>query len=292
MKKRIFSIMDTRKKKTGLLIVCVMLIFTMGTGFAFTANAAANGSQQSTKHTYVSRTDSLVQSFAKYEVFGITYDEKQDTVYYNGEKVRLFVDFKMYKEEGMKYAFDLCYQSRDSGSTLYLEAVKDNNGKITGIRQLNNEIAIDILGEAKEADNSTVKTEMKDITNNTTPFIVVLDATHIIENYGITATDIVSDEVLKNITNWITQCDKKQGAYILKSKGTSGYTTYVYYNGVDRCPWYITAEGDVINISLYSGDDLPTNEGNYLMYFTAPKDFTEINMYLNNSELSYEVTER
>lgn len=37
MKSRIFSIMDTGKKKTGLVILCVALMLTVGTGAAFAA---------------------------------------------------------------------------------------------------------------------------------------------------------------------------------------------------------------------------------------------------------------
>lgn len=39
MKERIFSIMDMRKKKSGLVVLCGILILTLGTGFTFGANA-------------------------------------------------------------------------------------------------------------------------------------------------------------------------------------------------------------------------------------------------------------
>jgi len=40
MKKRIFSIMDTGRKKTGIAIFCAVMIITLGTGFVFAANAS------------------------------------------------------------------------------------------------------------------------------------------------------------------------------------------------------------------------------------------------------------
>lgn len=40
MKSRLLSIMDRSKKKTGLLLICVALIFTAGTGFVATANTS------------------------------------------------------------------------------------------------------------------------------------------------------------------------------------------------------------------------------------------------------------
>ena len=49
MKSRIFSIMDTGKKKTGLVILCVALMLTVGTGAAFAANAATQNPHENTK---------------------------------------------------------------------------------------------------------------------------------------------------------------------------------------------------------------------------------------------------
>ncbi len=40
MKKRIFSIMDTSSKKAGVAIICFAIVITLGTGFAFSVNAA------------------------------------------------------------------------------------------------------------------------------------------------------------------------------------------------------------------------------------------------------------
>jgi hypothetical protein len=42
MKTRILSIMDSGKKKTGMVVICGILILTMGTGFAFAASTGSN----------------------------------------------------------------------------------------------------------------------------------------------------------------------------------------------------------------------------------------------------------
>jgi|GEM_PF-2970517 len=47
MKNRISSIMDTRKKSMGMLIVCLALILSMGTGLVFAANPAYAAAQNS-----------------------------------------------------------------------------------------------------------------------------------------------------------------------------------------------------------------------------------------------------
>ena len=79
MKKRIFSIMDMGKKKTGLVIVCAALILTIGTGFAFATNAAIASPQE--------RQEPL----PGYEKFGISYNANNKMLF-NGQLVRYFWD--------------------------------------------------------------------------------------------------------------------------------------------------------------------------------------------------------
>jgi len=75
MKKRIFHIMDTSKKKTGVAILCCTLITTMGTGFAFAANAMSETSYQA--HTAIVNlsSSSYTNRFEEYRDYGLTYDE-------------------------------------------------------------------------------------------------------------------------------------------------------------------------------------------------------------------------
>ena len=48
MKKRILSIMDTSKKRTGIVVVCAIVLLTLGTGTAFAVNAASESTSKST----------------------------------------------------------------------------------------------------------------------------------------------------------------------------------------------------------------------------------------------------
>ena len=226
-----------REGAQGIAALCAVVVCSLTiTGMATFSFAAAS------PDSITNRTDSLIQDFAKYKPFGVIYDAGQDAVYYNGERVRLFVEFKPHNEEGMKFAFNMCYQDSDATGTLYLEAVNDDSGKLIGIRRLNNEIALDIL------DNMTARNNQN---NNDIPF-VVMDATSVIESHGITATDLTKDKITSDIASWIGQCDKKQGAYILKTKTGNVYTTYIYFNGGGRYPWNIGAENDTIFVNLYS----------------------------------------
>jgi hypothetical protein len=91
MKNRISSIMDAGKKKVGAAIVCMALITTVGTGFAFAANAAQSAPMAVTDTT----TDPYPYSdrFAVYAEYGLDYDNTTDRLFYKGELVRYFEDW-------------------------------------------------------------------------------------------------------------------------------------------------------------------------------------------------------
>lgn len=277
MKGRLSNLFDMAVKRRGIVTLCAVIACTLTlSSFVAFGYAAAR------PDSITSRTDSLIQDFAKYKSLGVIYDAGQDAVYYNGERVRLFVEFKPHNEEGMTFAFNLCYQDSDAASTLYLEAVNDDSGKLIGIRRLSNEIALDILENMAARSNQN---------KDDIPF-VVMDATSVIESHGITATDLTKDKITLDIASWIGQCDKKQGAYILNTKTGNVHTTYIYYNGGGRYPWNIGAENDTISVNLYSNSKLSTTDGYYLMCFTSVKDYKDIHLYLNNSELNCEVDDR
>ncbi len=64
------------------------------------------------------------------------------------------------------------------------------------------------------------------------------------------------------------------------------YINYVYYNGGGRYPWRITTElGDTVNIAFFSDNYLSADEGYCLMYFSAPQKYSNIKLYLDNTEL-------
>ena len=237
------------------------------------------------KQTYISRTDSLKQNFERYKAFGVIYNAEQNAVYYNGKRVKLFVEFKSSKEEGMTYAFDLCYEDTKTDSTLYLEAVKDSSGKITAIRPLKPQIVNELL-MVNLSENDTQNT-YESITENEEVFVYTMDATQVFKDYGITAKDLTKSKVGEPIKNWINQCDKNKGAYVLTTESGNQYTTYIYYNGGGRYPWNMRVDDNKITIDLYSNNKLATKDGYYLMYFTAPKNYSDISLFLDNAQLYF-----
>ncbi len=302
MKERLDSIMNFKKKSVFVRCVSLMLTLVFMCGFAVTGAYAAGNDNQ--KQSNISRADSLKQNFERYKGFGVIYNPSQDVVYYNGERVKLFVEFKSYKEEGMAYVFDLCYHDSKTNSTLYLEAVKDNNGKVVKIRKLKQEIANYLL----DIENTTPELKLE-VTPSTAPkkenSALTMDATQILDSYGIIAKDLTKDKVKDSVNGWInpydeiahdiendsikewlTQCDNKQGAYIYRTEYANQFITYIYYNGGGRYPWEMSVNGSKIVINLYSDSKLATNDGYYLMCFTAPKEYSDVSLFLDNKQLN------
>lgn len=132
MRSRIFSIMDTGKKKTGLSILCVALMLTLGTGAAFAANAAViNSPERTDANTEI--TPWLAGAFlpdpdvyAKYAGFGITISEDGTKLLYHGQPVRLFADDGADTE-----AFYL-----DAAGNVNLSVVRNAAGEITGVESI------------------------------------------------------------------------------------------------------------------------------------------------------------
>lgn len=137
MKSRIFSIMDMKKKKTGLSILCAVFMLTLGTGAVLAANTDTpnqpEGRRASTGITpWISGSffpDPAI--YGKYADFGITISDDGTQLLYNGQAVRMFADEKSDTE-----AFYL----NDSGSW-NLSVNRDAAGKITGVERISEEKA-------------------------------------------------------------------------------------------------------------------------------------------------------
>jgi len=146
MKKRIFSIMDTSKKKAGIAIVCCMLILVMGTGMAFAASSSAStnsnylnyeaSSSASTNSNEIEQRNAGVEKairesnakvFSTYEKYGLTYNKEENRLYYNGELVRYFED-----NQNTDGTFSGNIFPNFDGN-IDVHAVRDTAGKLTGV---------------------------------------------------------------------------------------------------------------------------------------------------------------
>lgn len=128
MKKRISSIMDMRKKKTGLVILCGVLMLTLGTGFAFAAKMETQNPPENRKEDIMVSARFLPDPaiYAKYLSHGITISSDGKMLQYKGQRVRLFVD-----EHSDVEAFFL-----DEAGELDLNVARNAAGIITGIESI------------------------------------------------------------------------------------------------------------------------------------------------------------
>lgn len=98
MKTRILSIMDTRKKRAGVLILCIVVLGTLGTGVVYGSNKKMNSVPQTTViQDSTSNEETVVKEPTKQELlseygpYGISFD-KDGKMYFDNELVRYFWD--------------------------------------------------------------------------------------------------------------------------------------------------------------------------------------------------------
>ncbi len=132
LKERIYSLMDTSKKKTGLTVLCGILLLTLGAGASFAAKVEAPIPPQIIKESTVVAPQVPVSFlpdpavYAPYAAFGLTLSGDGAKLLYNGQPVGLFVD-----EQADAWAFYL-----DETQTLHLTAVRNSGGQITGVERI------------------------------------------------------------------------------------------------------------------------------------------------------------
>jgi len=140
MKKRLIDIMDTKKKKAGVAILCIILIGTMGTGMALAANKdrssgaySTNTSMSPEEQEKISQqnNEQLAKKYAVYAEYGLTYDQNVDSFYYNGKLVRYFSD--KLDANGHYNSF-----TRPNG-VVDLKAVRNTSYELTGITPVSQE---------------------------------------------------------------------------------------------------------------------------------------------------------
>ena len=142
MKKKILSIMDTTKKKVGIVILALVIIGTMGTGVAFAARNNGNNDQGSYSTNKVltdqekeqleqQNKKEIAEKYAMYEAFGLTYDQASDNFYYDNQLVRYFSD--KLDAAGTYNSF-----TRSNG-IVDLVAVRNSNNELIGITPVTQE---------------------------------------------------------------------------------------------------------------------------------------------------------
>jgi len=149
MKNRISSIMDTSKKKTGIVIAGFLLFLTIGIGMAFAESSKPGANtagyfdfEENLRQIYAEiayksaeieerNRASSVQTFSVYEQYGLTYKKETDRLYYNGESVRYFED-----NQAPNGTFKGTVKLGADGN-IDVHAVRNSAGKLTGVEPYN-----------------------------------------------------------------------------------------------------------------------------------------------------------
>lgn len=133
MKKRIFSIMDMRRKKVGVAVLGCALMLTLGTGLAFAANiekpeapAPSGLGNEDTMAPFFYSFRPNPETYLQYSSYGVSISDDGELLLYNGQRVRLFVD-----EHSDTEAFFY-----DKAGELNMSVIRNAAGSITGIERI------------------------------------------------------------------------------------------------------------------------------------------------------------
>lgn len=149
MKNRIILIMNTKNKRLGLLILCLIFVATITTGKVFATNHSdiKDGTignkttvpEQSNIAFEQNNGTTIKKDIDIYEKYGLTYDEDQDMFFYNGKTVKYFYD---QLNDKSSYYFIM----RPKGE-ISLKALRDKANELTGITVISNTEADKFSGQ-------------------------------------------------------------------------------------------------------------------------------------------------
>lgn len=133
IEERIEAIMKIKKFSTCTMIIAFAVVATVGSTFATSAAAAENEPYDpvftkehivlSPDYTYAYKFLPAPDIYAKYSSYGISISDDGNTLLYNGQKIKLFMD-----PDSDTEAF---YYDEDGAACLSVS--RDSSGKITGI---------------------------------------------------------------------------------------------------------------------------------------------------------------
>lgn len=246
--------MDTRKKKTGIALVCSVLLVTIGTSFAFTANAKLNYVPvnkikanistpiQQQEKTYNQTKRNLKNKYAIYEQYGLTYKEKEDKLYYKDQIVRYFID-RYNNGQGV-----LCMWAYDFDGTIHLHTERNSKGlrgELIGIEAYSQE---DFILRSKEIEAEQ---------NN-------------IPDYDVMTFRFKKNNALDGLKLWIRQCEID--VFDFSSTQQDG-RYYIYVRGDMEFGFSVKVDGDEASMEI---SRIKGVKGNGYALFSVPlyKEFT------------------
>jgi len=260
MEKRMFTIMDTAKKKAGVMVLCIALSATVLTGMASTANAqqpqkpnsqiatsaTSDGQQVKTNQQADKQTEQGIKNqYAIYEQYGLTYNENDDRIYYKDQIVRYFID-RYNNGQGI-----LNMWAYDFDGTVDLYAVRNNvglQGELVGI-------------EAYKQEDFNLRTKEIEAEKNNIP------------DYNIKTFRFRKNEAPDSLQLWIRQCEDDVFDFCATQQNGR---YYIYVRGETEFGFSVTVDGDEasMEISQISRRDGAKGDGYALFSVPLYKGFT------------------
>lgn len=225
------------------------------------------------------RQYSLVQNFAPYASYGLTYVAGQDEVYYNGDLVASFVDMRT--ENSFNLGYNVGFY--EEGSGLYLRAVRDTSGNLVGIEPMPQELIDQLFFDASEPVKAEEKAwtpplpsapilpALPDLEENSSSdmYYITFDATCILPS-KTKATDCLSaEDIPSDVSKWIASC-QSDGLNVRQTAAKNGKSDiWLFYKGTQRLGWKLAESSTALELSLYDYGKEPAVFGGTLIHVQA-----------------------
>lgn len=201
------------------------------------------------------------------------------------------MDIREQSPEGT-YSFNLGYIESDSNSTLYLMAIRDENGLVSGIQKMSKEMQNDLYGINDKASSSKPYNHgLEDEINDNLSEIygsegdVVFDATTNLKDPFITATDkFDSMDIPKTVADWILTCQGSNEVNVKRTIEGGKIAAWIYYDSENRMAWSMNTDGTTLKFTLT--DFAPQSvSGATLIYYQAPEAYQDLEVIYKNEKL-------
>lgn len=271
-------------KKNLVYLVALILIFTCPSQNIFAYN-----------NQYISREDSLVKDIQPFNKYGLIYNKEEDTVYYNGQLVKAFVDFKE-----PNWSFNIGYIDSNVDSGLYLVTVHNDDGNVIEIEEMSEELIQNLYENVKtpKMNKEKLASITKEIQNsreclknykkeNTDKYVYhTFDATTILSDSSIVITDKLDDlDIPDSVEQLVFDYSNTKKAALIVFENNNNINAWFCYGGDSRLAWNAKADEDTLKLYLFDAENNNTDRTYTLIHYEAPVDYKNLKVYINDDEL-------
>lgn len=256
---------------------------------------------------HLSREESLVKDIQPFNKYGLTYNKQEDIVYYNGEAVKAFVDFKE-----PNWAFNIGYFSGiDNG--LYLVSIHNDDDEVIGIEKMSQSLIEELYGDMdksqkkdednhKEYTDEESKEKLASIAEkvyvnknsaknynkkNTDKYTYrTFDATTVLSDSSIVVTDKLDNlDVPDSVKQLVSDYSNTKKAALITFENDNEITGWLCYGGDNRLAWNAETDKETLKLYLFDFENNNTDRDYTLIHYKAPIEYKNLEIYLNDVEL-------